>query len=70
MKKIINAIYFSPYINSEVFLLNLGNSKIYILSHTLKDDLDQLVDGCEMDIIDAELLNFLIEEDLICAIQK
>ena len=70
LKKLINAVYYSPYKNSEIFFVNLINSKIYVLSPILKSDLDQLNDGCEINNVDADLLKFLFDEELICTIKK
>ena len=63
--KLVNTIYFSRNKNSEIFLLNLSNSKIYVLSHILITDLDRLLVGCETDSIDSDLLKFLSDEGLI-----
>lgn len=63
--KLVNTIYFSPNKNSGIFLLNLSNSKIYVLSHILKNDLDYLLAGCEISSIDSDLLKFLSDEGLI-----
>lgn len=69
-KKLVNVVYYSPYKDSEIYFVNLTNSKIYVLSPALKSDLDQLSSGCEIDSIDADLLKFLFDEELICTIRK
>lgn len=70
LKKLVNVVYYYPYKNSEIYFINLTNSKIYVLSPMLKSDLDQLNNGCEIDSVDADLLKFLFNEELICTIQK
>lgn len=68
--KLINSAYYAPYQNSVIFFVNLINSKIYVLSPTLKSDLEQLSTGCESDCIDPELSKFLFIEGLLCTIEK